>query len=504
MNAIKRIVGKFIFAIGMCVFAGSAMAFDLGGMLDKIDNSLKGNSDQDARLKELQEGPMRRQEEHYKSERERARAAQINDSMNILPAGAPKNADEYCQKITTNPSFIQLAKEMNEVGIDGLSLKHTYLDNENGDLEKWVANNFSKLSPKGKNDHVLSLTPGYGAYKGTILTAMSWVNECAVKSYKAKTPFFFIATNFEKGNVDDELQKAISAIEKGSSEYKAVGFKDNQSNIDEFERGVASGRVVYERPSSPRQATLLAFLFPGAEDIIKSTSPDPGASFRLAVKKRKESIAKADNEKDQKLYGGLRAVYNFRANPALSASYNNCVASEKDYQSKITADIESNSNKVDTVAEQKQINENINFRKKNIDYIAHGMCIYRLNVGIDMLLQVPGVTPNTIERMAISSSFNGKELSDLNSKFTPVALAKISDLLNLNAEKFHKVKVPGIYKESIKELDNARPTTRAEQQQIESEKKGLSIMSTQIENATYFHIEGEIITPLIQGKIQGK
>ena len=222
------------------------------------------------------------------------------------------------------------------------------------------------------------------------------------------------------------------------------------------------------------------------------------------VKKRKESIAKADNEKDQKLYGGLRAVYNFRANPALSASYNNCVASEKDYQSKITADIESNSNKVDTVAEQKQMNENINFRKKNIDYIAHGMCIYRLNVGIDMLLQVPGVTPNTIERMAISSSFNGKELSDLNSKFTPVALAKISDLLNLNAEKFHKVKVPGIYKESIKELDNARPTTRAEQQQIESEKKGLSIMSTQIENATYFHIEGEIITPLIQGKIQGK
>lgn len=41
MNAIKRIVGKFIFAIGMCIFAGSAMALDLGGMMQQLDQAAK-------------------------------------------------------------------------------------------------------------------------------------------------------------------------------------------------------------------------------------------------------------------------------------------------------------------------------------------------------------------------------------------------------------------------------------------------------------------------------
>lgn len=39
MNAIRRIGCSFIFAIGMCVFAGSAMAFDLGGMLKQVEKA---------------------------------------------------------------------------------------------------------------------------------------------------------------------------------------------------------------------------------------------------------------------------------------------------------------------------------------------------------------------------------------------------------------------------------------------------------------------------------
>lgn len=41
MNAIKRIVGKFIFAIGMCIFAVSAIALDLGGMMQQMDQAAK-------------------------------------------------------------------------------------------------------------------------------------------------------------------------------------------------------------------------------------------------------------------------------------------------------------------------------------------------------------------------------------------------------------------------------------------------------------------------------
>jgi len=510
MNAIRRIGCSFIVAIGMCVFSGSAMAFDLGGMLNKIDNAVKGGSNRDAELKDLQEGPRRRMEESQKSERERASAAQINNSMNILPAGAPKNAEEYCQKITTNPSIIQLSKEMDEFGKASAGITHTYLDNENGDLEKWVTNNFSKLIPidpmyknsRGKKEDQLSpQTPGYGAYKGTILTAMSWVNECAVKSYKAKTPFFIVAADLTGGGrgVDDEINKVERALTKGGAEYKVVSVDDNQTSIKEFTKTVSSGRLMNNGYPSPRLATLLAFLFPGVEDIISSTSPDAGASFKLAIKKRKESIAKEASEKDIKLYGGVRAVYNFRKNPAISGAYNSCVVGEKDFQLKLTSDLEAKAKNSNTVAEQGQINAVAKYRRDNINYIAEGMCIYRLSFAL-MDVQFQNVAGyNSSNLAAVAAKMDIKETADLNSKFTPTALAKIADILKLPADKFIKTKIEDPFNAAYEEAAKRQSLTKAQKEELlKIQNNGFAMLSAVYKGA----IQEQIIEPLIQGKIR--
>lgn len=121
MNAIRRIGCSFIFSIGMCVFAGSALSLDLGGMLDKIDNAVKGTSNRDAELKELQEGPRRRMEESQKSERERAADIQSASqgqsaieqgsvaTINAADASAPDTAG-FCERIQATEVYQKYAK----------------------------------------------------------------------------------------------------------------------------------------------------------------------------------------------------------------------------------------------------------------------------------------------------------------------------------------------------------------------------------------------------------
>lgn len=458
MNAIKRIVCLFGFAIGMCVLAGSAMAFDFGGMMKEVQKAVADPQPEAAK----QPNP----EQNKTAQPSASKAAQGN-LLNITASGGlPKSAEEYCQRITTSPSIIKLADEMRILGADSYEVQQSYLDNHNRDLEKWVAENILKYFDISKDYNRTKVRDG--TYRVDIdidkLREMKqWGNKC----------------------IKDAAKDSALGVITGNKKIDALF---DSTNMEIYK----SGRL-NENPSNYLNATILAFLFPSVEDTISKVSPEIGASFKLAAKERAESIKRAAIEEDIKLYGGVRAVYKFRTNPALSSAYSKCVLSEKDYQLKVAADAESEAKKLNTAAEQNKVYGEANHIKKNIDYIAHGMCVYRLNVGLSSL--AAGI--QEFSAVMQGNQF-GRGEEDLNSKYTPAALGKVADILNMPAEKFHKTKINEPVDNEIKRLSNLRPTTSAQQQDINSEIMQMKMVRAIIHGGIW----ERIIDPLIMGKIQ--
>lgn len=472
MNAIRHIVCSFIFSIGMYVFSGSAMAFDLGGVLKQVEKAAQ------------QMGV----DQNTSSNSQAAQGRQISAQGSISPGDSPRNAEEYCQRISSNPSIIQLAEEIRKMGKDSDEVPHTYLDNEKGDLEKWVADNLKKF----EGDRRLSMSDYVHLDAQHIKERFNWVRECYAKnSGNNSNPFIVIAIS--KGG---ELVKI---------DLSSLGY------------GIHRGKIFDDDSLHPKQATLLAFLFPGVENVISSTSPDIRSSFgkaaailmerrneerneekRLAKIKEAEEIERkgrkkqAEIEEDKKRYGGLTAVYTFRTNPAIAASYNKCLSSEREFRSKKASGIEANAKNANTVAEQNKMNETASRIRRNIEYIAHGNCIYRLNVGLLIL-------EGSDEMAAVAAGYNmgGREKEDLNAKYVPAALKKVAGLIELPAEKFEDTKVVKPFTEARDELDKLRPATRRQQEEIEAQKMMLNILQINIITGI-----NDIVTSLIEGKVQ--
>jgi hypothetical protein len=176
------------------------------------------------------------------------------------------DADEYCKRFTNNPSVIALSKAMDAVGnpkqVAGSSKQHTFLDNANGDLEKWVASKLNELpgrSAKPRLNDSQLFNP-----------LIEIVNSCA-----QKTDVFLVGASLDTFGRNIEPRFLLGG----------------SITLDHAPEKIARGN------RNPREATLLAFFFDGADEEIKKVSPNPVASFNLAVDSLKQNEKRiADNK----------------------------------------------------------------------------------------------------------------------------------------------------------------------------------------------------------------
>jgi hypothetical protein len=198
------------------------------------------------------------------------------ENSNVSKESTPKSSDsvvsseEYCNRFSNSPSVQALAKAMAPLGKEAVKLsnRHTFLDNQNGDLEIWVASKLASLP--GRNSRP-PLTEAQ-----LLNPLISIINSCAQKN-----------TNSQIFLVGAELDR----FESLGSNFLLGGSITVQSGPTKVARG----------NKNPREATLLAFLFEGAEEEIKKISPNPVTSFNVAADSlRQHQKALADRQAGEK------------------------------------------------------------------------------------------------------------------------------------------------------------------------------------------------------------
>jgi hypothetical protein len=176
--------------------------------------------------------------------------------------------EEYCNRFNNSPSVQALSKAMDSLVKETnspekvISAQHSYLDNPNGDLEKWVAQKLASLPSRAGSPTSETVDP-------KVLNQMiAAINSCAAKT----DAFLGFAQLDHLGRADSNF------IREG-----AITLTNRRGTV-------ARGS------KNPREATLLAFFFDGAEEEIRRISPDPTASFAVAadsIRNHRNKVAQA-------------------------------------------------------------------------------------------------------------------------------------------------------------------------------------------------------------------
>lgn len=200
------------------------------------------------------------------------------------------DAEEYCKRFTNSPSVIALSQAMDSVGNPNLVIRysnqHTYLDNANGDLEKWVASKLASLpsrdTRKGKDVDPVILN-----------SMIKAVNSCVPKSK------FSLVGASKRSDTSNDIYYGIQTT---------ISLENGPGRIARFDK-------------NPREASLMAFFFDGAEEEIKKVSPNPTASFDTAankIKQEQKSLADAkaaEAEKEARIRKQNAEIDAFNASP---------------------------------------------------------------------------------------------------------------------------------------------------------------------------------------------
>lgn len=359
----------------------------------------------------------------------------------VTSSTAPvSNFNEYCQRLTSNPEVKKLVAGLAAEGRGSIFLKHTYLDNKNRDLEKWVAKN------------MITLMGPQGNYYDKI----DWVNKCIIR--ERNTDLFMLSFSpddyrpgdpqwYEKHRLDaDKAAERLSrpgASTRGNSGFKAV-------KEDDYPQLVKSGKLggdIRDNSGAPRDATLLAFLFPGAEEMVKKTSLEAitpkqandavkAEKTALAEKKMAENNAKAEAE-----LMPLRNLVTFSKSKGISSSFQVCVKSETKYfENVISKEADRLVNIAVTVAEQQEIKTAMSRWRKNMPAGIEAYCINRLLFsmrvvlqGVDVARRISGIPPNE------------PNVVNLESTYTSTAIDAIQKKLQNTPEMYRKESMVGTY-----------------------------------------------------------
>ena len=302
--------------------------------------------------------------------------------------------------------------------------------------------------------------------------------------------FNSIIENCARKNLDTDLFLffASSADDSGSVARQREDFSKAKAVLLSYDGKRPRGGNGLEL--TPKWASLYAFIFNDTDTLIGQEAEDnPRAilsSIDTILEERREQIARNEQEK----YAGLRALYALSNHSVLRAAYEKCRKGEKTFQSNITSQIETEARKADIVAEQKQLLENVKYRTKNIDALTHGMCLYRMNVALNVI-------EFNNEIAALSTGYQASWLgtTDLNAKFTANALGKVANQLEQPAEKFHQ-RIDDIVRKSTKELNQQRAVTRRQQEQLFASRLSISMFG----NIIYSGIFEMLVEPVAEGK----
>jgi hypothetical protein len=302
--------------------------------------------------------------------------------------------------------------------------------------------------------------------------------------------FNSIIENCARKNLDTDLFLffASSADDSGSVARQREDFSKAKAVLLSYDGKRPRGGNSLEL--TPKWASLYAFIFNDTDTLIGQEAEDnPRAilsSIDTILEERREQIARNEQEK----YAGLRALYALSNHSVLRAAYEKCRKGEKTFQSNITSQIEAEARKADIVAEQKQLLENVKYRTKNIDALTHGMCLYRMNVALNVI-------EFNNEIAALSTGYQASWLgtTDLSAKFTANALGKVANQLEQPAEKFHQ-RIDDIVRKSTKELNQQRAVTRRQQEQLFASRLSISMFG----NIIYSGIFEMLVEPVAEGK----
>ena len=141
----------------------------------------------------------------------------------------------YCARLLASDSASAMANLMDKYKASG-DLDNLYLDNKSGDLQKWVR---QKISEK----------------PASLKKGIEFVNRCFADNYDK--PVYRLTLSWNTGKDKDKDRIIID------------------KNFD--------GRYV-----NSQQATLLAFLFDGADDFISQIKPNPVAEYQKSAQARAE------------------------------------------------------------------------------------------------------------------------------------------------------------------------------------------------------------------------
>jgi hypothetical protein len=301
----------------------------------------------------------------------------VKTSKVEIPEGSPKTAEEYCERVTKNPEMIKLfvvIRDMDKRGYGNNVSNATTLDNDDRDLEKWVAGKLLKV------DMPVRIVFG------------KWAGECVATS------------------------KELSLL---SSRNVPANFRNQELEQGKF----------WSNKASPNLATLLAFAFPGAEEIIKHTSVETlGRDERKAAERKKMA-----DEEDFIKYGGLRNYYKFRTNPAVASAFGKCLSGEQSIANKEFQDEEITAKSARSVNDQNKILAAVAEGRKNIKFRSFGRCIARLGIGLN---GQPFDTESTQFLASSLLALMSFGTEPLDKSFTAIGLKGGADMLNIPADQF--------------------------------------------------------------------
>jgi hypothetical protein len=339
---------------------------------------------------------------------------------------------DYCRRLTTNPNVKQLLTELDAEGKVSVLLPHTYLDNKNRDLEKWVAQQIANLkSPTDFEDY----------RKG-----LRWINMCLIQ--QRNTPLFLLAfasRNVPQGHTDwyeKHLEKANLAAAALSAPLTQASGRTSSSQMEsKFEAINPSEKYENLKRSGsahPREATLLAFLFPGAEDMVKKTAVGAVTAKELnderkALAAKREAARVA--EEDAKFIP-LRRLVAFSKNKEISSAFQVCIRSEAKYFEGILKQGEALAKNAATVKEQQDIKSTLSNLREIIPVGIDAFCLYRLNVAMLVAEWGADRVRNTSE-LSLGALLK-HDTSDLNAKYTKTAVDAIQKHLQVSPESYRK------------------------------------------------------------------
>lgn len=363
-------------------------------------------------------------------------------------SGEITSFSQYCERLTSNESAKTLVTNLAAAGKESIHLNHTYLDNSRKDLSKWVEINLVNAI---KND------------PDSIKEKYRWINLCLIS--QRKNNFFLLAysQNDDYKNRDwyepllrsaekeaDSISK--NGISRGGYMFNGISIGGPvQTLINTNSLAKKAGRSV-ETPDGVnvvlnyREATLLAFLFPEAEEIVKKTFPDAiTAQQIIATNNEKEKAAKESEEIAK--YQPYRRLIAFSKNKAISDGFQTCIKSETKFSQKLINQAENEIKNANTIQEQKNIKKKISNYETLMPVGIQGFCIYRLNIAMivaevgsnDLSVALPNSPLDAIpESKLFALGLLLKDTDDLNAKYTQNALNKINKHLEISPETYRK------------------------------------------------------------------